>query len=146
MSKDLKSQDLCQWYFKTFFEIPVKPNKFPQQFAIITAYNPLNQKLTNQENIFRNILLKHHLIRKYNWVYQINGFDKTTLQKENGFMFNAESLDSACELGQEYSQDAIYYVIDDILYVCKCEPAQRKLVEVDKFLARVCRYKVNDSF
>lgn len=42
-SKETDSQGLCQWYFKTFFEIPVKPNKFPQEFAIITAYNPLNQ-------------------------------------------------------------------------------------------------------
>lgn len=65
-SKETDSQGLCQWYFKTFLKYQVKPNKFPQEFAIITAYNPLNQKLTNQENIFRNILLKHHLIRKYN--------------------------------------------------------------------------------
>ncbi|MFV9972603.1 MAG: DUF3293 domain-containing protein [Francisella endosymbiont of Hyalomma asiaticum] len=138
MSKKFESQGLCQWYFKTLFEIPVKPNKFPQEFAIITAYNPFNQKLTKQENIFRNILLKHQLTRKYNWVYQINGFDKSTQNKENGFMFNAKSLDSACELGQEYSQDAIYYVIGDILYVCKCEPAKSKLIEVGEFLARIC--------
>ncbi|MDE5016714.1 DUF3293 domain-containing protein, partial [Francisella tularensis subsp. holarctica] len=65
-SKENDSQVLCKCYFKTFFEIPFKPNKFPQEFEIITAYNPLNQKLTNQENIFRNILLKNHLIRKYN--------------------------------------------------------------------------------
>ncbi|ALB01540.1 hypothetical protein ACH24_02015 [Francisella persica ATCC VR-331] len=138
MSKEFKSQGLCQWYFKTLFEIPVKPNKFPKEFAIITAYNPLNQKLTTQENIFRNILLKYQLTRKYNWVYQINGFDKSTQYKENGFMFNSESLDSACELGQKYSQDAIYYVIGNILYVCKCEPGKRKLIEVGKFLSRIC--------
>ncbi|MDE4948995.1 hypothetical protein NAI31_10070, partial [Francisella tularensis subsp. holarctica] len=51
------------------------------------------------------------------WVYQINGFDKTTLHKENGFIFNAESLDSACELGQEYSQDSIYTMLLMILFM-----------------------------
>ncbi|ADA78659.1 hypothetical protein [Francisella tularensis] len=32
-------------------------------------------------------------------------------------MFNAESLDSACELGQEYSQDAIYTMLLMIFFM-----------------------------
>lgn len=128
---------ICEWYFKTIFEIPLKPNQYPRQFAIITAHNPFNKLLNTQENIARNHILKNDLKRNYGWVYEINGFDEQTNHKENGFMFDAKSLDEACHLGLKYSQDAIYYVIDDILYVSKSDIENRKLIEVGEFLIRI---------
>ena len=129
---------MCEWYFKTVFEVPLIPKKFPNQFSIITAYNPLNNLLSSNDNIARNEILNKELVANYSWVYQINGFDKETEHKENGFMFDAKSLDSACDLGEKYSQDAIYFVIDDILYVSKCSKNLRKLIEVGSFLSRIC--------
>ncbi|AIT08706.1 hypothetical protein LO80_01100 [Candidatus Francisella endociliophora] len=129
---------MCDLYFNTLFEVPVKPNKYPTQFAIITAYNPMNKSLSESENISRNKILEKELKQKYDWIYQINGFDKDTKHKENGFMFNAESLDEACNLGEKYSQDAIYFVIDSILYVSKCSKDLREFIKVGGFLARIC--------
>lgn len=52
-------------------------------------------------------------------------------------MFDAKSLDEACNLGEEFSQYAIYYVINNILYVSKCEKSKRKLIEVGYFFHKI---------
>ncbi|WP_395166705.1 DUF3293 domain-containing protein [Francisella salimarina] len=129
--------DLCEWYFTTKFEVPILPSRYPNQFAIITAYNPFNQLLEDQENLARNQILRNQLEKSYSWVYAINGFDKSSKHKENGFMFDAKSLDDACNLGEKFSQDAIYYVINDTLYVSKCEKSKRKLTKVGDFQSRI---------
>lgn len=133
-----KSQSqMCDWYFNTFFEIPIKPNEYLNQFAIITAYNPMNKSLSERENISKNKILEKEIRQKYDWVYQINGFNEDTKHKENGFMFNTKSLDDACDLGEKYSQDAIYLVIDNILYVSKCHKKERKIIKVGEFSIRI---------
>jgi hypothetical protein len=137
MSDNLDQNNLLKWYFQTKFEVPIEPKQYPQQFAIITAYNPMNQLLSDYHNIIRNNILKEEPQQKYDWVYQINGFDETTYHKEDGFMFNCSCLYEACKLGDKYSQDAIYYVLDNILYVSKCSKNQRKLVKVENFLSRI---------
>ncbi len=137
MSDTLDQNNLLKWYFQTKFEVPIKPKKYPQQFAIITAYNPMNQLLSDYQNNVRNKILEEELKQKYDWVYQINGFDETTDHKEKGFMFDCSSLYEACKLGEKYSQDAIYYILDDTLYVSKCARNQRKLVKVGGFLSRI---------
>lgn len=137
MSDNLDQNNLLKWYFQTKFELPIKPTQYPKQCAIITAYNPMNQLLSDYENTTRNKILAEELQQKYDWVYQINGFDEATDHKENGFMFNCNSLYEACKLGEKYSQDAIYYVLDNILYVSKCAKNQRKLVKVGDFLSRI---------
>ncbi|AJI52539.1 DUF3293 domain-containing protein [Francisella philomiragia] len=137
MNNNISNLDLCEWYFTTKFEVPILPSRYPNQFAIITAYNPFNQLLENHENIARNQILKNQLEKSYDWVYEINGFDKSSKHKENGFMFDAKSLDEACDLGEEFSQDAIYYVIDDTLYVSKCEKSKRYLTKVGDFQSRI---------
>ncbi|GAB4223037.1 MAG: hypothetical protein Kow0076_5100 [Francisella sp.] len=131
------SQNLCEWYFTTKFEVPTLPQECPQRFAILTAYNPFNQLLTEAENIARNKVLLNKLQQSYTWIYEINGFDEETQHKENGFMFNEESFNKACDLGEEFSQDAIYYVIDNILFVSKCAKTKRQLVEVGCFTNRI---------
>ncbi|MED7818455.1 MULTISPECIES: DUF3293 domain-containing protein [unclassified Francisella] len=139
MSDILDQNGLLKWYFQTKFEIPIKPEQYPNQFAIITAYNPKNQLLSDYQNNVRNKILEEELKHKYDWVYKINGFDETTDHKENGFMFNCNTLYEACKLGEKYSQDAIYYVSDNILFVSKCSPKERKLVQVGDFLSRIIK-------
>ena len=41
-------------YFKTIFLISKEPESWPDEFAIITAHNPMDLKLSDQENNFRN--------------------------------------------------------------------------------------------
>jgi len=62
-------------------------------------------------------------------------FDKDTDHKENGFMFDVESFDQACDLGEKYFQDAIYFVKDNILFVSKCNKKNRQLTKVGQFSA-----------
>ncbi|XSZ47794.1 hypothetical protein ACP8HZ_04570 [Francisella noatunensis] len=45
----------------------------------------------------RNQILRNQLEKSYSWFYEINGFDKSSKHKENGFMFDAKSLDDACK-------------------------------------------------
>ncbi|AFJ43928.1 hypothetical protein [Francisella orientalis] len=92
MNNNTSNLYLCEWYFTTKFEVPISPIKYPNQFAIITVYNLLNQLLKDQENIARNQILKNQLEKSYDWVYEINGFDKSSKHKENGFIFDAKSL------------------------------------------------------
>ncbi|MED7789502.1 hypothetical protein [Francisella sp. 19X1-34] len=65
MSDTLDQNNLLKWYFKTKFEVPIEPKHYPQQFAIITVYNPMNQLLSDYENTTRNKILKQELQQKY---------------------------------------------------------------------------------
>ncbi|AJC49097.1 DUF3293 domain-containing protein [Allofrancisella guangzhouensis] len=132
------SSSMPDWYFTTKFELPIIPEYYPSKFAIITAFNPMNQELSLKENTLRNKVLENELKQNFNWIYQINGFDCTGHgHKENGFMFEITSIDDACDLGLKFSQDAIYYVKNLKIYVVKCAIDQRKAIEVGDFLSRI---------
>ncbi|QIV96054.1 uncharacterized protein DUF3293 [Allofrancisella inopinata] len=131
------TENMPDWYFNTKFELPVVPEYYPPKFAIITAFNPMNQELNLKKNLSRNKVLEIELRQSYDWVYQINGFDEKTGHKEDGFMFEAISIDEACNLGLKYFQDAIYYIENLKMYVVKCAIGQRKVIEVGDFLSRI---------
>ncbi|APC97868.1 hypothetical protein KX01_1684 [Francisella frigiditurris] len=137
LENNMNSNNMPEWYFTTKFEIPIKPAKYPDKFMILTAWNPLNQKLSKEENISRNNALKKDLKESFSFIYEINGFDPESKHKENGFMANCFDLEKACDYGLKYQQDAIYYVVEDKLYVVQCALDKREMISVGKFLDRV---------
>lgn len=137
LENNMNSNNIPEWYYTTEFEVPIKPNKYPDKFMILTAWNPLNQQLSKEENISRNKVLEKELKENFSFVYEVNGFDPKTKHKEDGFMANCSDIEEACDYGLKYQQDAIYYVIDDKLYFIQCALDKRKKVEVSKFLERV---------
>ena len=125
------------WYLTTDFEIPAKLSKYPSRFMILTAWNPMNQELSKDENIARNTKLESDLKHNFSCVHLINGTDRHTKHKEDGYMADCDDINLACDYGLKYQQDAIFYVVGDTLYVIQCALDKRELVEVGSFRERI---------
>ena len=51
-------------YFKTIFLISVIPETWPSEFGIVTAFNPMDEKLSDNENSIRNQKLSDEIGNK----------------------------------------------------------------------------------
>ena len=98
-------------YFKTIFLISKEPDGWPDEFAIITAHNPMDLKLSDQENNFRNENLLKTLGQ--NAFLKLSGSSPDQSHQEASYAFISD-LDQAIEIGREFQQRAIYYIRKEI--------------------------------
>lgn len=122
-------------YFQTRFYALQPPDDWPAQFAIITAFATTGEQWTEAQNQAADQALAASLAA-LNWRYRIVGFSPTTHHAEPGWAVPLD-FSSACDLGLQFLQDAIYYVEHDQLFVSKCERHTRQRVFVDTFSARL---------
>ena len=108
-------------YFQTIFLVSSKPEKWPNQFAIITAYNPMDQPFSrelnnaNTEKLWRRLGNRAFLF--------INGCSLDLKHQEKGFGFLG-SLAEAEKIGTEFNQRAIYYIRNDNLGLIDCNTSE----------------------
>ena len=108
-------------YFHTIFLVSSKPEKWPNQFAIITAYNPMDQPFSpevnhdNTEKLWRRLGNRAFL--------SINGCSLDLKHQEKGFGFLG-SLAEAEKIGTEFNQRAIYYISNDNLGLIDCNTSE----------------------
>ncbi|EKO3494479.1 DUF3293 domain-containing protein [Vibrio fluvialis] len=95
------------------FESPLRK----RSFAIITAWNPKSQRLSNNENCVNNQRLQQSLIN-YDWSKVVVG-DYNFDWYEESFAVSIP-LDTALQMARDFGQNAIYYVIDDELMLHSC--------------------------
>ena len=76
-------------------------------WALITAFNPLPDVLTEQENKKRNKLLQNDLENLNLSFY--DAFSTLENWNEKGFLIKNSTLNEACKLGKKYGQVAIIY-------------------------------------
>jgi len=93
-------------YSKTIFLISKEPESWPDEFAIITAHNPMDLKLSDQENNFRNENLSKTLGQ--NAFLKLSGSSPDQSHQEASYAFISD-LDKAIEIGREFQHGAIYY-------------------------------------
>ncbi|WP_165312195.1 DUF3293 domain-containing protein [Vibrio ziniensis] len=94
-----------------------------ESYAIITAWNPESDKLSQYENCVNNQHLQNELI-SYDW-YSVRVGDPDFYWFEESFAVNMP-LEKALKLGRAYRQNAIYYVCNDILYLHSCKGEQQE--------------------
>jgi len=122
-------------YFATHFLIEEPVADWPAEFAIITAYATTGEDWTPERNTTADEALAMRLHESKLWHRRITGYSPTTGHTEPGWTANL-SVEAACKLGQEFRQDAIYYVRGDLLFVTQCQPPS-SLELVGKFAERV---------
>ena len=108
---------------------------WPEQFAIITAWATTGQTWTEAENRAADRRLREELEQRSTWCRRLTGFSPNTGHAEPGWAVDLD-FDTACDVGQRYRQDAIYYVEGDELYVSYCDQ-RRKRVPLGSFRARL---------
>lgn len=106
-------------YFETIFLNCVKADELPETFAVLTACNPMDQPLGNEENKKRNLKLLHILGGWGQTFARITGSSPDHSHQEPSFIVHCSRRD-ALELGVMFSQRAIFWVNADQLEIIEC--------------------------
>ncbi|KAA5539011.1 DUF3293 domain-containing protein [Roseiconus nitratireducens] len=122
-------------YFETLFASDSDWCDVPSSFAIITAHATTGQSWPADKNERADAALEQKLRERETWVRRLTGFSPTTSHAEPGWAVAVE-FETACDIGQAFEQDAIYFVRDDQLFVSHCDH-RRSLISVGDFRSRL---------
>lgn len=122
-------------YFETRFKLGLPAEGLPDTFAIITAFQTTGQTWSDKRNQEATDQLQAALVKAGALLGSATGYSPRTGHAEPGFAASI-SFEQACDLGQHYQQDAIYFVTSGTLFVSHCDH-RRALSRVTRFLERV---------
>ena len=122
-------------YAETHFSIPEHDAGCPDSFAILTAYAITGEQWTPAQNEAADAALAQALTAAGHSPRRITGYSPTSGHAEPGWLASMP-FDQACELGQRFKQDALYYVHAGTLYVSHCDQ-RRALVPLSPFAPRL---------
>lgn len=139
ISQELKraiKQGMHAAYGEVRFKVPRRPARWPQCFATITGYATTGETWTDAKNKKADAKLKAFLKKLGVKSFRITGYsEKEHNHAEPGWGV-ALSFDDACDIGLLFKQDAIFYIINNTLFVSYCDQ-RRALIKVGPFLSRV---------
>ncbi|OOE98355.1 DUF3293 domain-containing protein [Salinivibrio sp. IB643] len=107
-------QDLWKTYQSIAFHAPQAPDA--AAFAILTAFNPRSQPLSDNENYLRNERLAKAMTQAGLRYWPMNGGAPDGSWFEPGFAVAIASSD-AVALAKTWEQNAIYWVENDTLWL-----------------------------
>lgn len=122
-------------YFETRFQVQRVPERWPDPLVILSAYATTGQVWTPAQNDAADHRLAQWLRQHGLWHHRITGYSPSTGHAEPSWAFSLP-LPDACQLGQRFQQDAMYYVEGDQLWVTHCDD-RRALVPVGRFRQRL---------
>jgi hypothetical protein len=122
-------------YFETHFLLESPVENWPDEFAVITAFAPTGTQWTDEQNQAADQELEAELNRQLLWKHRLTGYSPVTGHAERGWAV-ATDFESACDIGQRWQQDAIYFVRLDKLSVSHCDD-RRCPVHVGGFRERL---------
>lgn len=127
-------------YTQVRFKLPHLPRRWPKCFATITGFATTGEIWSATRNKRADTKLKTFLKKLGVKIYRITGYSvKNPAHAEDGWLAPL-AFDDACDIGLLFKQDAIYYVIDDALFVSYCDQ-RRKLIPMGTFISRVDQTK-----
>jgi hypothetical protein len=127
-------------YAQVRFNLPRLPRRWPQCFATITAFATTGEVWSPTRNKQADAKLKKFLQKLGIKIFRITGYSvKNPSHAEEGWAAPL-AFDDACDIGLLFKQDAIYYIIDDALFVSYCDQ-RRKLIPMGRFISRVDQTK-----
>ena len=106
-------------YFDTVFLDAAPSRGFPESFAILTAFNPMDQILSQEENTKRNRHLLDILKSQGHYRGTIIGSSEDFTHQEPSLIAEAPKA-QAIKLGLEFDQRAIFWVSNDQLEIIEC--------------------------
>ena len=123
-------------YHETRFRLPHLVASWPAHFGLITGYATTGEIWPEERNQEANAALEKLLIASGCWMAPITGYSPTTGHAEPGWAFEMP-FEQCCELGEQFLQDAIYYVKNGELFVSPCAAGQRHLAPVGDFAEKI---------
>ena len=106
-------------YFDTVFLDAAPSNGFPESFAILTAFNPMDRILNQDENTKRNQHLLGILKLQGHYGGTIIGSSPDFKHQEPSLIAEAPKV-KGLELGLNFDQRAIFWISKDILEIIEC--------------------------
>jgi hypothetical protein len=103
-------------YFDTVFLDATPTDQFPETFAIVTAFNPMDQILSHDENLKRNQQLLDILTSNGHYGGTIIGSAQDLSHQEPSLLAST-SRSEALEIGIRFGQRAIFWVSGDELEI-----------------------------
>lgn len=124
--------DYSEIYLRNSYKVELSPQKsftfslvdfkdhgfFDRPFAIVTASNPKNRRLTPEENRERNRILYNELVVSHE-VLPAEGCYRGHC--EEGYLIYMITLAEAISLGSKYGQYAIFYNSGKELFYISCD-------------------------
>ena len=106
-------------YFDTVFIDAAPTNGFPESFAILTAFNPMDRILNQDENTKRNQDLLGILKLQRHYGGTIIGSSPDFTHQEPSLIAEAPKF-KGLELGLKFNQRAIFWISKDRLEIIEC--------------------------
>ena len=114
-----QDNEMNEKYFDTVFLDPAPSNGFPESFAILTAFNPMDRILNQDENTKRNQHLLGILKLQGHYGGTIIGSSPDFTHQEPSLIAEAPKF-KGLELGLKFDQRAIFWISKDILEIIEC--------------------------
>ena len=134
-SQGVKMDSVNPFYLSTFLDLGVDWSEQPEEFAIISGYATTGEKWPTERNQQADEQLHHRLVENGTWLRRVTGYAPDTGHNEPCWAI-AISFDEACDIGEEFLQDAIYYVVGDDLFVSHCD-SRRVKTPISKFSVKI---------
>jgi hypothetical protein len=128
------SENMNPAYIETRFIGIRKIRKLPKECFVITAYNPMDQKLPEAENKMRNQMLKQKIILQKKICLEITGTSEDLSHQEPSFLTDA-NLKQSLAWANEFQQRAIFSIKNNQLSIISCSEDERT-IELGDFLGR----------
>ena len=122
-------------YLSTFLDLGPDWSEQPKEFAIISGYATTGEKWSAERNQQADERLQKRLVETGAWSRRVTGYAPDTGHNEPCWA-TAISFDEACDIGEEFLQDAIYYVEGDHLYVSLCD-SRRVKTPISEFSVKI---------
>ena len=103
-------------------------------FAIITAYNPMDELLNHKINKAKNKELYKYLQKFRKKIILVIGCSHDLIHQEPGFLIDI-TLEDALRIGKEFQQRAIFWIEKNELEIIYCVKRQR--IKIGKFSSRI---------
>jgi len=134
-SQGVKMDFVNPLYLSTFLDLGVDWSEQPEEFAIISGYATTGEKWPTERNQQADEQLHHRLVENGTWLRRVTGYAPDTGHNEPCWAI-AISFDEACDIGEEFLQDTIYYVVGDDLFVSHCD-SRRVKTPISKFSVKI---------
>ena len=116
-------------YLKTVFVAKQPaPDNWPDGFAVITACNPLGQRLDEKSNKSAAVRLRKTITRLGLKRHRVTGMSADMKHREPSFAVWGCGLATALDLGRQFNQDAIFWAEEGRLDVVSCATGTRQHV------------------
>lgn len=115
----LQKRKMNEAYFETKFLLGHGCIPLPNEFHIITAWNPMDHLLPLEENLARNEKLRSLIEQSAYTAMEITGISPDQSHQEPSFLTDANST-KCLQWARKFDQRAIYRVAQDQLEILSC--------------------------